>query len=66
VIGHDLQFNEVLSPPFDLLGKNNLQPFIYWLRQYFTPVLRAEHYMVPADRNNSAVAVYISHTSSRR
>jgi hypothetical protein len=64
VVGQDFRFDQLLPPPLDLLDKDNLQPLIYWWRHHRTPVLRAEHHMIPEDGDDSVVAAYISHTGS--
>ena len=64
MIEHDLQLDEFLSSPFNLLGKDNLQSLIYRWHEHLTPVLRAKDDMIPADVDDVVVAMYVFHTSS--
>src|SRR5260221_14648146 len=56
MIGHDRYFDQLLPPSLDLLSQDNLEPFIYWRRQYLAPVLGTKHDVIPAGVDDIAGA----------
>src|SRR6266487_430608 len=49
MIGHDFQFNQLLSPLLNGLHDNSFQSFVYGWYEHLTPILRTKHYMIVAD-----------------